>query len=264
LQRIDKRLRYNAANGTITMQKRNVHMKANSIVIEQPQTLFVAVEIKGTAPLIQNKFNQKAVEEMLRKHMGLSVQKEKKVPAECVERATVMNADGKVCMPPTAFKKAMLTASTAIKSLKKTQLRTSVFVVGSSIPLEYSRMIPRMDMVRCSGIGRVPDVRFRPSFEDWSARMIIEFSETLPPQTVVDLLNRAGAVGVGEWRPEKDGSFGTFYISRNITETKEIKEVRRECAVIIPPLVIPEWAMNAELTPEILQRLSGGNSEDGE
>lgn len=236
-----------------------------SVIIEQPNTLFVSVEIKGTAPLIQNKFSQKAIEEMLRKHMGLSVQREKKIPSECIERATVYNSAGKVCIPPTAFKKAMLTASTQVKSLKKTQLRTSIFIVGNSIPITFSRMVPRMDMVRTSGIGRTPDVRFRPAFEDWTARLTIEFSDVLPPQTVVDLVNRAGTVGVGEWRPERDGTFGTFVISRNITEAKELNEVRRQCAVTIPALTIPEWAMNAELTPEILSKIaSSGNENAGD
>ena len=55
-------------------------------------------------------------------------------------------------------------------------------------------------------------------------------------QTVVDLLGRAGRVGVGEWRPEKDGTFGTYNVVRHITDPKEIAEVRKQCA---PALVAP-------------------------
>lgn len=233
-----------------------------SAIIEQPSIMSVVLEVTGTAPLIQNKFSQKAIEEMLRKHMGLNVQREKKVPSECVERAINYNSDGKVCIPPTAFKKGMLTSASAIKGLKKTQLRTQIFIEGGSIPVKYSRMIPRMDMVRTSGMSRTPDVRFRPCFEDWSARMIIQFSEQLPVQTVVDLLSRAGNVGVGEWRPEKDGTFGTYVVSRNIVDPKEIEEVRKECRSPIPSLTIPAWAMNAELTPEILEKIGAGVEDD--
>ena len=245
------------------MSKANVSSSKNA-VIEQPNIFSVTLEVVGQSSLIQNKFAQKTIEEMLRKHMGLSVQKEKKVPSEVIERAIVKNADGKVCIPPTAFKSAMLTASSQIKSFdkKKTQLKTVIFIEGNSIPIKYSRMIPRMDMVRTAGPGKTPDVRFRPCFEDWSARMTILFPESIPVQTIVDLLNRAGSVGVGEWRPEKNGSFGTFLVSRNIVDLKEIEEVRKECRVEIPSLTIPDWAMNAELTPEIMARIANSNQDE--
>jgi len=237
--------------------------KKGSDVIEQPKQLSICLEVDGTNPLIQNCFNQKVIEEMLRKHMGLSVQREKKVPADCIERAITRNTVEQVCLPPTAFKKGMLTAAGQVKGLKKTALRVSLFVEGGSIPITYSRMVPRMDMVRTSGMGRTPDVRFRPAFEDWKARLIILFGDTIPPQTVVDLLNRAGNVGVGEWRPEKDGTFGTYVVSRAISDPKEIAEVRTICRPQVKPLVIPEWAMNVELSDEILQKIATANETDG-
>lgn len=187
--------------------------------------------------------------------MGISTVREKKVPAKCIEQATIKNSDGRVCIPPMAIKKAMIAAASHIKDLKKTILRTSIFIEGGSIPIQYSQMIPQMDMVRTSGVGRKPDVRFRPRFEDWSARFIILFPETLPVQSVVDLVNRAGSGGVGEWRPEKDGTFGTFVVSRSISDGDEVKEVRKACSYHIPPLVIPDWAMNEEFSPEILAKI---------
>ena len=230
-------------------------------VIKQQNTFSVCLEIEGTAPLLQNKFSQKVIDEMLRKHMGLSVQKEKKIPAECIDRAIIKNSEGKVCIPPTAIKKAMLSASTSIKGLKKTNIRASLFIEGGSIPISYSQMVPQMDMVRTSGIGRTPDIRFRPKFEDWKAQLIILFPETMPVQTVVDLLNRAGNVGVGEWRPEKDGNYGTFAVSRSITEGKEVEKVRKACRSHIPSLCIPEWAMNEEISPEILRKIGKESSD---
>ena len=232
-----------------------------SEIIQQRKILSLALEIEGTAPAIQNCFNQKVIEEMLRKHMGLPVQREKKVPADCIERAIVRNTQEAICFPPTAFKKAMLTAAMQVKGLKKTTLRSSLFVEGGSIPITYSRMVPRMDMVRTSGQGHTPDVRFRPSFEDWKARLILLFSDMLPPETVTDLLNRAGNVGVGEWRPEKDGNFGTFAVVRAIDDPKEIAEVRRICRPQVKQLVIPEWAMNAEISDDLLKKIAGGDEE---
>lgn len=235
---------------------------AGSVIIEQPKKMFVALEVTGTASLIQNNFSQKTVEQMLRKHMGLAVQREAKKPRDCIESATIRNVKGVVCEPPTAFKKGMLTASTQIKGFKKTQLRTQMYVEGNSIPITYEATTPRMDMVRTSGMSRQPDVRFRPSFDGWKARLVIQFSDLLAVQTIVDLLNRAGDVGVGEWRPEKDGSFGTYQVTRNIDDPKEIAEVRAGCSVALVPLVIPEWALDAEISPELLRRIAAGEDED--
>jgi hypothetical protein len=238
-------------------------MKAKSSpVIVQTKKFQIGVAIEGTAPMIQNNFNQKAIEQMLRKHMGLSVTKEPKVPRECVELATIRNLSGAVCIPPTAFKLAMISASTQIKGLKKTQLRTQIYIAGKSIPIGYSAMVPRMDMVRTNGMTRAPDVRFRPMFEDWTARLVVDFSELLSSETVVDLISRAGDIGVGEWRPEKNGTFGTFRVARAL-DAREIGEMMVANAVGLVPLRIPDWAMDQELPADLLQRIAQAD-EDGE
>lgn len=233
----------------------NAMQSAQSLVIEQPTILSVGVEVSGTSDLIQNRFSQKSVEQMLKSHMGISVQRERKKPREVLEEATIRNMDGRVSLPPTGFKLAMISAATQIKGLKKTQLRTALFISGNSIPITYENTTPRMDITRTSGIGRTPDVRFRPSFQNWKARMIIQFADTLTVQTVIDLLNRAGQVGVGEWRPEKNGTFGTFKVTRHIDDPKELGEVEAECAVPLIPLRIPDWALDMEIDPTVLQKI---------
>lgn len=226
-----------------------------SLSIEQPTILSVGLEVAGTADLIQNRFSQKSVEQMLRSHMGLSVQRERKKPREVLHDATVYNMDERVALPPTGFKLAMLSAATQIKGLKKTQLRIALFIQGNSIPITYESTLPRMDITRTSGIGRTPDVRFRPSFQNWKARMIIQFADTLTVQTVVDLLNRAGQVGVGEWRPEKNGTYGTFKVVRHISDPAELGEVEQECSSPLVPLRIPDWALDAEIDPQVLSKI---------
>lgn len=228
---------------------------AQSLVIEQPTILSVGLEVAGTADLIQNRFSQKSVEQMLRSHMGMSVQRERKKPREVLHDATVFNMDGKVALPPTGFKLAMLSAATQIKGLKKTQLRIALFVQGNSVPIKYETTLPRMDICRTSGIGRTPDVRFRPSFQNWTARMIIQFADTLTVQSVVDLLNRAGQVGVGEWRPERNGTYGTFRVVRHIDSPEELGEVAAECASPIVPLRIPDWALDMAVDAEVLAKI---------
>lgn len=237
---------------------------AKELVITPAKVLSVTMEVTGTAPLIQNRFSQKSVEQMLRKHMGISVQRESKKPREVLEEATDYNMDHRVSLKPTAFKMAMLTASTQLKSLKKTQLRAALFVQGNSIPITFEKQTPGMDIVRTSGIGRTPDIRFRPYFHDWKARLTISFADTLSAETVIDLLNRAGQVGVGEWRPEKNGTFGTFMVSRFIDSPQERGEVAQECSSPMVPLTIPSWALDMEIAPEILQKIFASQTEESE
>ena len=158
----------------------------------------------------------------------------------------------------------MLTASTAIKGLKKTQLRQALYIEGASIPITFDKMIPRMDMVRTSGMARTPDVRFRPMFEGWKARFYISFSDSVAVQSVVDLVNRAGGVGLGEWRPEKNGTFGTFFVSRHINDPEELAEVVDICSPSLVKPVIPEWAMDAEIPADVLKKIAGGNAGETE
>lgn len=230
---------------------------ADKIVIRQPEIMELALEVSGTADLIQNNFSQKSIEQMLRKHMGITVTQETKKPREVIEQAKILNQEGKICLSPIAFKSAMVAAASTVKSLKKTQLRIGLFVAGGSVPIEYERMEPRMDIVRVGGASKVPDIRFRPSFINWKTQMIIQFSDMYNAATIVDLLQRAGTVGVGEWRPEKNGTFGTFRVTRHIEDAKEIADIRERCKVQLVRPVIPEWALDLNIDANALSKLAG-------
>ena len=95
--------------------------------------------------------------------------------------------------------------------------------------------------------------------------MMIQYNDaTLNVQSVADLLQRAGRLGVGEWRPSRDGSFGTFRISRVITSPTEIQEVYAECSVPLVGLTIPDWAMDLDIEPEILRKVFDDAAETAE
>lgn len=228
--------------------------------IARPSMACIAVELTGTSPLIQNNFSQKAIEEMLSKQMGITRQREKKKPSEVIENAVIRNVNGEVAMPPTAFKAAMLTATSAIKTFdkKKTLLKTNLFVVGNSIKIRYEKATSRMDMVRLP--SGVPDVRFRPQFENWSARILVQYPDTLFDSTsIADLVERSGRVGIGEWRPEKNGTYGTYTVTRAISSREEINEVMRENSVLLQTPTIPEWALDAEIDLGLLAKFAGEN-----
>lgn len=73
--------------------------------------------------------------------------------------------------------------------------------------------IMREDMVRI-GIGSA-DLRYRGEFQNWSMNLTLEYnaSSNMTLEQIVNVINAGGYVcGLGEWRPEKDGSFGRYHI----------------------------------------------------
>lgn len=194
----------------------------------------INVTIQGLTTLIVHNFGAKAVRQILDKQCGeAKVIREKKNPFnDFVESLYIIN-DKKVPkakltpgeawpyvpetfgFPASAFKKAMVQACSFVDGIPKTWVRGLVHVHGNLLPLKYSKLVMRQDTVRVGPFGKkVADIRFRGEFHDWSTTLKISFNaNAMSVPQIAMLLNNAGfAVGVGEWRPEKDGSAGTFSV----------------------------------------------------
>lgn len=79
------------------------------------------------------------------------------------------------------------------------------------------------------------------------------------------MVDLAGRVGVGEWRPEKNGTFGQFKINKILTP-KESAEALEGSRVSLETPSIPTWALDTEIEPEDLKRMFDGTragAEDG-
>ena len=204
----------------------------------------VDVRIRGTAPLISHKWSEKARKMILDKQMEeTSVEKkhERKCPArdfiasaywltpepegdtddECIanfEKAVKNGA--RWGFPATAFKQAaIMAASRNGLDLKGTQIRASFFIEGEGPDqlVEIKGCVPhiREDMVRVGGINKAADIRHRAQFDDWYADLKIHYNAggVVTLEQIINLINLSGFCGgVGEWRPERDGSFGTFAV----------------------------------------------------
>lgn len=70
----------------------------------------------------------------------------------------------------------------------------------------------REDVVRVGNGGA--DLRYRPQFLEWSTTLQVTYvTSALTRGSLLSLLDAGGmGVGVGEWRPEKRGDFGTYTI----------------------------------------------------
>jgi hypothetical protein len=181
------------------------------------------VPLVGTAPLIMHRFAEKAQRQIEEKQQKKAKQaKEARDPdAEYLAACHVMpgnSAGDPGCAygcPAVWFKAAAVDACTWIDGMTKVGARGSFHVreiAGGLIPLEFREMSRRTDPVTISMGTR--DLRYRPQFDDWRIRLTIDFNAAaISPEQIINLFNVAGfAVGVGEWRPQRDGSFGRFRV----------------------------------------------------
>lgn len=96
-------------------------------------------------------------------------------------------------------------------------LRGAFFIesdFGDMVEIISDTPVMREDMVRV-GQGTA-DIRYRGEFRNWSATFRLKYnaSGSFPLENIINALNAGGFVcGIGEWRPEKDGAFGTFHVA---------------------------------------------------
>lgn len=174
------------------------------------RTLTVALE--GDAPLICHAWSKKAKQEMLDKQMKKAKSaKVAKDPEQDFKESLYPHPDGGYGFPAVAFKSAAVDACSYVDGLTKVEARGAFHINGDLVKIEGTPTM-REDMVRIA-MGTA-DIRHRGEFRSWKATFEIRYNaNVLSPEQMLNLFNVAGfAVGVGEWRPQKDGSFGMFHV----------------------------------------------------
>lgn len=190
-----------------------------TVEIQRINVRTMRVPIIGTAPLIVHRFSEKSKREMLDRMQGRKIVKEARDPNADYEASFYRFEDGGYGFPAIAFKAATVDAARFYgKDVKMTELRQFIFVKGE-IGLDGQALVriegePRMreDTVK---IGQnTTDLRYRPEFPEWSTTLSISFvNSALSDSSVLSILEAGGlGVGVGEWRPERGGDFGTYMI----------------------------------------------------
>lgn len=181
----------------------------------------LSVPILGTMPLIVHNFSEKSKRQMLEAQQGKKSPKVARDPKAEFEAAFYRTKNG-YGFPVTAFKAATVGAARFYgKDVKMTELRQFIFMRGEISENDPQALVeivgePKMreDVVRLGGMNRSADLRYRPEFSDWSTTLEITYvTSSLSRDSVLSLIDAGGlGIGVGEWRPEKRGEFGTYRI----------------------------------------------------
>ena len=190
--------------------------KAIAIEIPAPNIRKLEIMIVGTRPLIFNKFSEKAKKQMRDKQLKKPSKGRKKRDAKQeYKESYYRNSKGKIAFPALCIKQSMVGAARFIDDLPMTILRGAVFVEGDDdglIKVDYKSEGMREDMVRLA--RGTSDFRYRGEVKGWSMNFVIKFNANiLSAEQVLHLLQTAGfSQGIGEWRPERSGDYGTFKV----------------------------------------------------
>lgn len=117
--------------------------------------------------------------------------------------------------PLIGFKKAIVSACRQLDGVSMTFARGAIHIIGDKDDKVEIFGVPYMKehMVRLPSSGSA-DLRYRGFFPHWCAKLRVKYIQSnISAEQVVNLVNLAGfSVGIGEWRPEKDGFCGTFEV----------------------------------------------------
>lgn len=193
----------------------------------------ITVPISGDAPYVQARFSQKAMQMMADKMKAGSTAKKGKQrePRDFdadFRGAQHISEEGWIGIPAAAFRKAMIDVCRAV-NFKMTHAKMSVFIEADGLDkvdgMPLVKLIAgepeRLEMAARNATG-VPDIRVRPMWRKWGAKVRIRFdADQFTAEDVVNLLSRAGQqIGIGEGRPFSRESAGMGYGVFSVKEGK--------------------------------------------
>jgi hypothetical protein len=212
--------------------------KFQNITITPPDFHVVDTIIVGTAPLVIERFSVKA-ELMAKMAEGGSAKNRRERKARDynaeAERAKHVSADGWEGFPAAALRKASISACRLV-DFKMTLAKLSIFVLADGISVEDG--IP---LVRIYGTAEpvqhhtrnatgVVDVRSRPMYREWAARVRIQHDAgQFRREDVFNLLSRVGMqVGLCAGRPDSKASAGMGWGTFRIAEAGEVEAITKK------------------------------------
>lgn len=201
---------------------------AKTTAIEIPNLALETIDINliGVSPLICHAWSEKALRAMADKQQKkATVARKAKDPfAEFAGSLYWLSKkpddiDGAVIeaatfgFPAVAFKSAAVDACTSTGAITKVAARQAFHLLGEMVEIIGPPPSMREDVARV-GMGTA-DLRYRGEFDPWGAIIRVQINASvISAEQVVNLFNLAGfAVGIGDWRPQRDGPFGRFRVA---------------------------------------------------
>lgn len=211
---------------------------AKAIVISRPDMQTVTLGIRGTSPMVQNKFGTDALNKMMETQMeGSTAKKGKKRDPkdfDALYRAAMhVSIDEWHGIPAATFRNAMVSAC-RVCGFQMTKAKLSVFVEADGyapdgtplVRITHGEPHPFDAVVR--NANGVADIRRRPMFDPgWEAIVRVTYDRGMfKPDDVYNLMMRVGMqVGIGEGRHDSKASTGMGWGSFELVEISSMIKV---------------------------------------
>lgn len=212
---------------------------AKVIELRRLEDTMIEVPVEGVTPVIPHRWSEKALKQMRDKQMAeagsLASRREPKNPDEEAEAScywldlkegTDLKRYGAI--PSVSFKTAMVASLSLFPGSGLTKIATKpmLFVEGDDEANELVKITGPWSMREDTprNASGTPDLRYRMQFWPWSATLRVHFLPSLiTAESVLALVDAAGRLGVGDWRPSSprsaSGTYGQFRV-----EMDEVKE----------------------------------------
>ena len=194
------------------------------------QTQTIEVPVVELSPLLMHKFSEKAKKAIEDKQQQKAAKAREAKDPEAEFRGAMYLMPGAaadsdhpdVGFPASGFKNAIVSACRFVDGIPMTRVRGALFILADAaglVRINYGEVRMREDAVRVGGKGKgtgTLDLRYRPEFLDWSATLRVQYNAAvISPEQIVNLINIAGfSIGIGDYRPERDGENGRFTVKR--------------------------------------------------
>jgi len=177
----------------------------------------IKVTIVGDSPYMPEPMDMAVLEKYNKIKSKQNYTKDDISEEEKVKAKFYHTEDGKFGIPTRAIYNSMIRGSSYLFDIKQGGMRNikeGVTIVGDVLPLKYKKQKEVTHWGRTSGMKGSPRKIMRNAFEDWSVEVTIQFNKAnLSAEQIVNVLNWAGFhIGVGGFRKEKTGNFGSFHV----------------------------------------------------
>lgn len=182
------------------------------------------VTIKGMSPYLMHRFQDGALEGNGTRRVNIEANQP--APRDEAERFAYRFKDRSLYFPGAAIGRLLREAggNHKLKGSRKSLkfiVPSSVLVLDDAIPFHNGKPANKLTEFEVDSRpvtipatkGRV--MRHRPRLEEWAATFNLRINEQLlSPDSVLMLLNEGGQqLGIGDFRPERGGPFGTFAVT---------------------------------------------------
>lgn len=210
-------------------------MKEETCIITPPKFGVTDFYIEGAAPLVVERFSKKA-ELMAKMAEGKSAGSKKNRDARDydkeAEEARYRSAENWEGMNAAAFRAAMISACRLV-GFKMTLAKLSTFIEADGydkndgVPLVRIYGESQVYTAHTRNATGVVDVRSRPMYRNWAARLRVRYDmDQFKMADVLNLVSRCGMqVGIGAGRPDSKASAGCGFGLFNVVPTDREKEV---------------------------------------